>query len=157
MTNTLEIKHLCVSVDGQELLHDIDLTIPQGEVHALLGPNGSGKTSLLMSIMGYPQYKVIQGRILFDGRDIAELDLTQRARLGIGVVHQRPPTIVGVKLRQILDHVTAGDPERVEEIAAWSNEARMGPFLGCEFARLAAPLAQDAHAFDTGNNRGHLW
>ncbi len=116
MINILEVKNLCVEVDGQILLHDLDLTIPDGEVHALLGPNGSGKTTLMMTIIGYPEYRVTKGQILFDGQDIAELDITERARLGIGVSQQRPPTIAGVKLRQILDFVVANTPQHTQEI-----------------------------------------
>jgi len=129
MTNILEIKHLCVEVDGQELLHDLDLTIPDGEVHALLGPNGSGKTTLVMAIIGYPEYRVAKGQILFDGEEITKLDITERARLGIGVAQQRPPTIVGVKLRQILDFVIENAPERAQEIDDLARAFQMEEFL----------------------------
>jgi len=129
MTNILEIKGLCVEVDGQELLHDLDLTIPDGEVHALLGPNGSGKTTLMMTIIGYPEYRVTQGQILFAGQDVAALDITERARLGIGVSQQRPPTIAGVKLRRILDFVVANAPQHAGEIDELVRAFQMGPFL----------------------------
>ena len=129
MTNILEIKGLCVEVGGQELLHDLDLVIPDGEVHALLGPNGSGKTSLMMAIIGYPEYEISKGRILFNGDDITELDITERARLGIGVSQQRPPTIAGVKLRQILDFVMANAPQRAQEIDELVRTFQMEPFL----------------------------
>jgi len=129
MTNVLEIKDLCVEVDGQELLHDIHLTIPDGEVHALLGPNGSGKTTLMMAIIGYPEYEITKGQILFNGQDIAELDITERARLGIGVSQQRPPTIAGVKLRQILDFVIANAPQRGPNIDDLVRAFQMEPFL----------------------------
>ncbi len=129
MTNVLEVENLCVEVDGQMLLHDLDLTIPDGEVHALLGPNGSGKTTLMMTIIGYPEYRVTQGRILFDGQDVAELDITERARLGIGVSQQRPPTIAGVKLRQIVDFVVANAPQRAREIDELARAFQMRPFL----------------------------
>ena len=99
----LEIRDLCVQVHGEEILHHVDLTIPHGEVHALLGPNGSGKTSLMMTVMGFSNYVVTQGRINYQGVDITELSISERARMGIGVSQQRPPTIPGVTLRQILD------------------------------------------------------
>lgn len=128
-SDVLAINNLCVEADGQMLLHDLDLTIPDGEVHALLGPNGSGKTTLMMTIIGYPEYRVTQGQILFDGQDIAELDITERARLGIGVSQQRPPTIAGVKLQQILDFIIKDVQGRVQEIDNLTRAFQMGPFL----------------------------
>jgi Fe-S cluster assembly ATP-binding protein len=129
MANLLEVRDLYVEVKGQEILHNVNLTIPEGEVHALLGPNGSGKTSLMMTIMGYPEYVVTRGRIFFDGEEITELDLTERARLGIGIAQQRPPTIVGVKLRQILNYAIGGDPQRADEVDALVRSFRGEPFL----------------------------
>jgi len=129
MANLLEVRNLCVEVEGQEILHEVNLTIPEGEVHALLGPNGSGKTSLTMTIMGYPDYEVTRGRIFFEGEDITELDLTERARLGIGIAQQRPPTIAGVKLRQILDYAIGGDPQRADELEALVQGSHVESFL----------------------------
>lgn len=129
MTNVLEVRDLCVEVDGRVLLHDLDLTIPDGEVHALLGPNGSGKTTLMMTIIGYPEYRVTKGRILFDGEDITGLGITERARLGIGVSQQRPPTIAGVKLRRILDFAVANAQQRAREIDDLARVFQMEEFL----------------------------
>ena len=99
----LTIKNLHVSVQGQEILHGINFEIPDGEVHALFGPNGSGKSVMIMTIMGYPEYNVTQGQILVNKQDISELSIDERVKLGIGVSEQRPPTIKGIKFRNLID------------------------------------------------------
>ncbi len=98
----LLIEDLQVEISGKMILQHIDLEIPPGETHILFGPNGSGKTSLLMTIMGYPQYKVVSGKITFKGEDITHSPINERAELGIGISYQRPPTINGLKTRQML-------------------------------------------------------
>jgi Fe-S cluster assembly ATP-binding protein len=98
----LQIEDLRVELADKVILQHIDLEIKPGETHVLFGPNGSGKTSLLMTIMGYPQYKVAGGRILFKGRDITHAPINERAQLGIGMSYQRPPTINGLKTRQMV-------------------------------------------------------
>jgi len=92
----LEIRNLHVSVDETPVLRGIDLTIPPGETFILFGPNGSGKTTLLMAIMGFAKYTVTAGTIVFKGRDITHIPMYERARLGIGMSFQRPPTIHGL-------------------------------------------------------------
>ena len=99
----LQIKDLQVKLGDKEILKHIDLEIRAGETHILFGPNGSGKTSLLMTIMGYPQYRVTGGKIVFKGEDITHMPVNERAQLGIGVSYQRPPTINGVKTRQMIE------------------------------------------------------
>jgi Fe-S cluster assembly ATP-binding protein len=99
----IEIRNLTVSVQNRKILHDVELHVSQGETVALFGPNGSGKTSLLHTIIGIPKYTVESGTILFKGRDITKLSIDERARLGIGMAFQRPPAVRGVKLNHILD------------------------------------------------------
>ncbi|MDY0094269.1 MAG: ABC transporter ATP-binding protein [Candidatus Vecturithrix sp.] len=99
----LTIENLHVSVHGKEILHGVNLHIPKGEVHALFGPNGTGKSVLIMTIMGYPDYEITQGRILFDNQDLAGFSIDERVKAGLGLSEQRPPTIKGVKLQNLLD------------------------------------------------------
>lgn len=109
----LEIQDLHVSVEDREILHGVDLVIPEGETHILFGPNGSGKTTLLNTIMGLSGYRVTQGRILFDGQDITHLPPYERARLGIGMAFQRPPTLHGVRLRDMV-RLAAGNGDNLD-------------------------------------------
>ncbi len=96
------IESVNVSVNGRRVLSDINLSIEKGETVALFGPNGSGKTSLLKTIMGIPDYKLDTGRILFHGNDITKLSTDERARMGIGMAFQRPPVIRGVRLGDVM-------------------------------------------------------
>lgn len=97
----LQIQDLTVEVDGKRILHNVNLSIGVGETHVLFGPNASGKTSLLMTIMGFPKYKAVEGKIFFKGQDITLLPLDERARLGIGLAFQRPPVVRGVRMRDM--------------------------------------------------------
>ncbi|MFP3870282.1 MAG: ABC transporter ATP-binding protein [Syntrophobacteria bacterium] len=116
----LTIEDLRVELEGREVLKHIDLEILPGENHVLFGPNGSGKTSLLMTIMGYPQYRVTGGKIVFKGKDITNLPVNERAQLGIGMSYQRPPTIHGLKTRQMIG-ICAGKEVDVEGLAGKLN------------------------------------
>lgn len=98
----LQIRDLHVSIADHEVLKGIDLEIKDGETFILFGPNGSGKTTLLMAIMGFADYKVTQGQIIFKGHDITYAPMYERARLGIGMSFQRPPTIHGLPTRQLV-------------------------------------------------------
>jgi Fe-S cluster assembly ATP-binding protein len=99
----LEVNDLWVEVNGKEVLKGVDFSIPSGETHILFGKNGSGKSSLLMTIMGFSRYQVKQGRIIFKGRDITSLPVHERAHMGMGLAFQRPPSLRGVKTRDIFD------------------------------------------------------
>ncbi|MBW2607002.1 MAG: ABC transporter ATP-binding protein [Deltaproteobacteria bacterium] len=116
----LQIEDLQVKLGDKKILKHIDLEIQPGETHILFGPNGSGKTSLLMTIMGYPQYEVVAGKIVFKGKDITHMSIDERARLGIGMSYQRPPTINGLKTRQMVK-LCAKDDVDEEDLAKRVN------------------------------------
>ncbi|MCS7278624.1 MAG: ABC transporter ATP-binding protein [Thermodesulfobacteriaceae bacterium] len=117
METLLEIKDLWVEIEGRKVLKGVSLKIPVGQTHIIFGRNGSGKTSLLMSIMGFPAYKVLHGKIIFKGEDITQLPPYERAKRGIGIMFQRPPTIRGVKLREILKLCSKENGVKIEELA----------------------------------------
>ncbi|MCP8304241.1 MAG: Fe-S cluster assembly ATPase SufC [archaeon] len=115
--NLLEIEDLSVEVDGKRILDGVDLEIPEGESHVLFGPNGSGKTSILMTILGFPDYKVVSGRIRFDGVDITNMSIDERVKRGMGIAFQRPPAIRGVKLGDIVHNFLKSDAEAMKKEA----------------------------------------
>jgi Fe-S cluster assembly ATP-binding protein len=98
----LEIKDLHVSIDGKEILKGVNLTAKQGEIHAIMGPNGTGKSTLAYTLMGHPSYKVTQGEVLFKGQNILDLQPDERSRLGIFLAFQYPVAISGVTLANFL-------------------------------------------------------
>jgi Fe-S cluster assembly ATP-binding protein len=98
----LDIQELSVSIGGKQVLRNVNLRINPGETHALFGPNGTGKTTLLNAIAGIPRYVVDSGRIMFKGEDITRMTMDQRSRLGIGMAFQRPPAIRGLKLKDLI-------------------------------------------------------
>lgn len=114
----LQIEELKVEVGGREILQDVNMEIPEGETHILFGPNGSGKTSLMMTLMGFSNYRVTHGKIVFKGVDITYLPIHERARLGIGVSFQRPPTINGLTTRNIVEICDRNKSANVEELAS---------------------------------------
>ena len=102
MGATLEIRNLHVSIDDTPILKGIDLTINQGETHALMGPNGSGKSTLAYALMGHPAYDVDAGQIIFDGVDVLELEADERSRLGLFLAFQYPVSVPGVTVANFL-------------------------------------------------------
>ena len=148
----LRIEDLQVKLGDKEILKHIDMEIHTGETHILFGPNGSGKTSLLMTIMGYPDYKVTAGKIFFKGENITHMPINERADLGIGMSYQRPPTINGVKTRQMVQACAKNRKIDVEALAAKINFSEFlerdinAGFSGGEIKRseLLQLMAQDA-------------
>ena len=98
----LVIKNLHVNIEGKEILKGLDLTIRQGEVHAIMGPNGTGKSTLAYSLMGHPSYEVTDGEAVFKGQNILDLDPDERSRLGLFLAFQYPVAIPGVTVANFL-------------------------------------------------------
>lgn len=92
----LKIRDLHVSVEDQEILKGVDLTVRSGERHALMGPNGNGKSTLLAAIMGNPKYKVTRGTVTLDGQDVLAMPVDERSRAGLFLGMQYPSEVPGV-------------------------------------------------------------
>ena len=98
----LEIRDLHATVEGKEILRGISLTVNKGEVHAIMGPNGSGKSTLAKILAGHPAYEVTKGEVLFEGRNLLELEPDERAREGVFLAFQYPVEVPGVSNAQFL-------------------------------------------------------
>jgi len=125
----LQIEELKVEVGNKTILKNVNMEIPKGETHILFGPNGSGKTSLMMTLMGFSGYNVTHGKIIFKGEDITYMPIHERARLGIGVSFQRPPTINGLKTRSIVEICSGSRSIDIEEL---SKQLKFSDFLDAE-------------------------
>jgi len=109
VTSTLRIQGLRVEVAGKEVLKGFDLSMQSGEVHAIMGPNGSGKSTLAHALSGHPGYKILDGSVTLDGRELLTLSATERARAGLILAMQHPMAVPGVRPIDLL--VAAGaDP-----------------------------------------------
>jgi Fe-S cluster assembly ATP-binding protein len=102
MSDELIIRNLRVSIEGKEILKGVNLTLPKGEVHAIMGPNGTGKSTLAYTLMGHPAYEVTDGEVMFKGQNILELEPDERSRLGIFLAFQYPVAIPGVTVANFL-------------------------------------------------------
>lgn len=100
--NLLEIHRLCVNVGEKEILRGVDMTIGKDETHVLMGPNGTGKTTLGYAITGNPIYTVSSGEILFDGENITEMPVNERAKKGVFLSFQNPLEVPGVTLASFM-------------------------------------------------------
>lgn len=94
--HTLDIRNLTVSVENKTIIHDLSIKVETNEVVAFVGPNGHGKSSLLLAIMGHPNYTIEGGEIFLDDQNVLELSVDERARLGLFLAFQNPPEISGV-------------------------------------------------------------
>jgi len=98
----LEIKDLHVSIEDKEILKGLSLTIKQNEIHAIMGPNGTGKSTLAYTLMGHPNYTVTSGEVLLDGENVLEMEPDERSRAGIFLAFQYPVAIPGVTVANFL-------------------------------------------------------
>lgn len=96
------INNLYAGIDGNEILRGVDLTVNQGEVHALMGPNGTGKSTLAYVLMGHPKYKVTEGEVIFKGVNLLDLKPDERSRMGLFLAFQYPVAIPGVSVANFL-------------------------------------------------------
>ncbi len=105
MNDQLVITDLEVSIGAKKILKGVSLTVGKGEVHALMGPNGSGKTSLAYTLMGHPEYHVDSGTVTWRGEDLLKLSPDKRARLGVFLAFQYPSAIPGVTVASFLRNI----------------------------------------------------
>lgn len=115
--STLEIKNLHVSIEDSEILKGVNLTIKGGEFHAVMGPNGTGKSTLASAIMGHPKYEITEGTIHLDGEDVLEMEVDERARAGLFLGMQYPSEISGVTTSDFLRSSVNARREEGDEIS----------------------------------------
>lgn len=98
----LTIRDLVVSIEGKQIINGLNLQVKQGEVHAIMGPNGTGKSTLAYTLMGHPSYTVNSGQVTFKDQDLLALDVDERSRLGLFLAFQYPVSIPGVTVANFL-------------------------------------------------------
>ncbi|CAC97737.1 Fe-S cluster assembly ATPase SufC [Listeria innocua] len=113
---TLKIQDLHVEIEGKEILKGVNLEISTGEIHAIMGPNGTGKSTLSSAIMGHPKYEVTQGSITLDGEDVLEMEVDERARAGLFLAMQYPSEISGVTNAEFIRAAINSRREEGDEI-----------------------------------------
>ena len=131
----LEINNLHVAIGEKEIVKGLTLTIRQGEVHALMGPNGTGKSTISKAIAGHPDYTITSGQVLLDGQSILEMEPDERSRAGIFLAFQYPEAIAGVSVVQFLRQAIAARKGLDElsilevrlDLAEWMDRLGMDP------------------------------
>ncbi|MFC7216567.1 Fe-S cluster assembly ATPase SufC [Streptomyces polyrhachis] len=125
---TLDIRDLHVSVDTEngprEILKGVDLTVKQGETHAIMGPNGSGKSTLAYSIAGHPKYTITGGTVTLDGEDLLEMSVDERARAGLFLAMQYPVEVPGVTVSNFLRTAATAIRGEAPKLRTWVKEVK---------------------------------
>ncbi|MBA2478659.1 MAG: Fe-S cluster assembly ATPase SufC [Actinomycetota bacterium] len=125
---TLEIRDLHVSVEAEdgrkEILRGVDLTVRDGETHAIMGPNGSGKSTLAYSIAGHPKYAVTQGTVSLDGVDVLSMTVDERARAGLFLAMQYPVEVPGVSVSNFLRTAKTAIDGTPPKLRTWVGDVR---------------------------------
>ena len=137
---TLEIKDLHVEIDGKEILKGVNLTINTNEVHAIMGPNGTGKSTLASAIMGHPKYVVTQGDVLIDGENVLEMEVDERAQAGLFLAMQYPSEIAGVTNADFLRSAINARREEGDEISLMKFIRELDKTM--EFLEMPEEMAQ---------------
>jgi len=123
MSEMLKIVDLHASAGEREILKGVNLTVNEGETCVLFGPNGSGKSTLMATIMGYSTIEVTSGQILYKGVDITHMTVDERAKMGIGMMMQRPPNIFGVKLGDLIRATSENGDEILKDAGSFKMDA----------------------------------
>lgn len=121
----LRVENLHLSLNGKSIINDLSLHVNKGEIHGVLGENGTGKTTVAYLIMGVNNYKPTSGRMIFEGKDIADLSVSQRAKKGITLAWQEPARIEGLTVRDYLK--LGGNNSRIEQVKYYLGMVGMEP------------------------------
>ncbi|WP_200877333.1 Fe-S cluster assembly ATPase SufC [Lysinibacillus sp. BF-4] len=140
LMSTLVIKDLHVAIDGKEILKGVNLTINTNEVHAIMGPNGTGKSTLASAIMGHPKYEVTSGSIELDGENVLEMEVDERAKAGLFLAMQYPSEINGVTNADFLRSAINARREEGDEISLMKFIRELDKTMG--FLEMDEDMAQ---------------
>ena len=143
-SNLLEVSGLHVSAGEKEILHGVDLTVGKDETHVLMGPNGTGKSTLGYAITGNPEYTVTAGKIVFDGKDITRLPVNERAKKGIFLSFQNPLEVPGVTLSAFIR--SALEQKTGKRIRLWDFKKKLAETMQLLAMDASYGDPADAHA-----------